>query len=133
MNQFDADIDGGQDYAVAWWFGIAPPLVVQGDYNGDMVVDAQDFSEWKSAFGTTVTPGTGADGNGDGIVDAADYTVWRDHLGEMVGGGSLASVPEPSAGCLVFAGVLVCVGRFRRSEPAKTASLLGFDGCFGLH
>lgn len=115
VNQFDADIAGGQDYAVAWWFGTAPPLVVQGDYNGDMVVDAQDYSAWKTNFGGTVTPGTGADGNGDGIVNAADYTVWRNNF--TAGSGSLASVPEPSA-WLLLAGFVV-VGWRISARPTR--------------
>jgi hypothetical protein len=45
------------------------------------VVDAADYSAWKSAFGSSPLAGHSADGNGDGRVDAADYTVWRDNLG----------------------------------------------------
>jgi hypothetical protein len=43
VNQFDADIAGGQDYAIAWW---APAVVgtTGGDYNGDNIVNAQDYS-----------------------------------------------------------------------------------------
>lgn len=56
-----------------------------GDYDSGGVVDDQDYTVWKAAFGTTVsTAGLGADGNANGIVDAADYTVWRDHLGATV-------------------------------------------------
>lgn len=115
IRQFDADISGGQNYAVAWWYGTAPPLVVQGDYNGDTVVDAQDYSAWKSAFGTTVAAGTGADGNGNGVVDAADYTVWRDSFGSGTGAGGLASVPEPSSTILVAVAMLFGSTRLRRS------------------
>ena len=94
VRQFDADIAGGQDYAIAWWFGVAPPLIVQGDYNGDQVVNAQDYTAWRGNFGGTVSPGTGADGNANGVIDAGDYVVWRNNL--SAGSGSLAAVPEPS-------------------------------------
>ncbi len=113
MSQFDADIAGGQDYAVAWWYGTAPPLIVQGDYNGDQIVDAQDYTEWRGGFGSSVTPGTGADGNGNGVIDAGDYTIWRKNLAGAGSGSSLASVPEPG-GLVLFAlaGVLgVCQKR----------------------
>ena len=46
-----------------------------GDYNGDGVVNAQDYDTWVAVYGTS---DSGADGNGDGVVDAADFTVWRD-------------------------------------------------------
>ena len=106
----------GQDYAIAWWYGVAPPLVVQGDYNGDTIVDAQDYYVWRSGFGSAVSSGTGADGNGNGMIDAADYVVWRNSLSAGTGSGSLAgaSVPEPSSAALflIVAGA-VLRGRWR--------------------
>ena len=118
VNQFDQEMfAAGQDYAVAWWFGTAPPLVVQGDYNGDMIVDAQDYTAWRGAFGGTVTPGTGADGNGNGVIDAADYVVWRNSF--TAGSGSLAAVPEPNGlMLLIIAGVLLGSRRTSRLSPA---------------
>jgi len=114
VNQFDADIAGGQDYAIAWWYGTAPPLIVQGDYNGDQIVDAEDYNVWRGGFGGSVTPGTGADGNGNGVIDAADYVVWRKGLAGAGSGSSLASVPEPSGlALLAFAGVLAACRRRR--------------------
>src|SRR6185295_2150621 len=52
-----------------------------GDYSGNGSVGPEDFTVWKAAFNTSVSPGTGADGNSNGVVDAADYTIWRDSLG----------------------------------------------------
>lgn len=51
-----------------------------GDYDHNGVVEQADYLVWRTNYGATVTPFTGADGNGDGRVDAADYTVWRDNL-----------------------------------------------------
>src|SRR5690606_35247156 len=75
--------------------------VLPGDYNLDGVVDAADYTVWKTAFGATsstssLLPG---DGNGDGMVDAADYTIWRNNLGALSSAQlatTPASVPEPS-------------------------------------
>jgi hypothetical protein len=75
-----------------------------GDYDGNRVVDQQDYVYWKSQFGTQgMNP---ADGNGDGTVNAADYVIWRDHLGSMSDPSTqAANVPEPA--CLQLVCVLV--------------------------
>jgi hypothetical protein len=85
-----------QDYALAWWAAAINPVFPPGDFNGDQVVDAQDYNVWRGGFGTSVAPGTGADGSGNGVIDAADYVVWRKNL--IAGSGTgLVAVPEPSA------------------------------------
>jgi hypothetical protein len=73
-----------------------------GDYNGDTLVDEQDFLFWRQSYGTSVSPaGAGADGNGDGLVNAADYSFWRDSLiGGPPGSGSSVPVPEPTTAVL---------------------------------
>lgn len=86
-----------------------------------MIVDAQDYTAWRGAFGGTVTPGTGADGSGNGVIDAADYVIWRDHLSAGAGTGSLAAVPEPSGlALLVAASVLLGYRRRFRAAINKT-------------
>jgi hypothetical protein len=85
-------------------------LSVTGDYNGSGLVDATDYTAWKTAFGNTVSAGTGADGNGDGIVNAADYTVWRNNLGSNtpavprvnISIDGLSEAIEESPGAIVF-------------------------------
>ncbi len=86
-----------------------PALPVAGDYDGDHQVTIADYNRWKSAYGSTVAAGTGADGNGDTLVDAADYTVWRNNLNQA-GGGQSAGVGS--------AEIVV-------PEPATTLSLVG--------
>jgi hypothetical protein len=56
--------------------------LVHGDYNGDGIVDVDDYQLWKSHFGMTSATFYDGDGNGNGVVDSADFTVWRDHLGQ---------------------------------------------------
>jgi hypothetical protein len=51
-------------------------------------------------FGTNVPQYSGADGNGNSIVDAGDYTVWRSQLGATgaaAGGSSLNTVEADSS------------------------------------
>ena len=50
-----------------------------GDYDIDGDVDANDYTVWRSNYGSNLL--LAADGNHNGVVDAADYIVWRDHLG----------------------------------------------------
>ena len=84
-----------------------------GDYNGNGVVDAADYTIWKDSFGSTAD--LAADGNGNGVIDAADYTIWKDNFGSSLSGSAVASVPEPATCTL---GLLLLVGLvIQRSRP----------------
>lgn len=84
-----------------------------GDYNGNGIVDAADYTVWQDSFGSTLS--LDADGNGNGIVDAADYTVWQDNFGATAGGALAASlaIPEPGTACLVIPGLMWALKRRR--------------------
>jgi hypothetical protein len=74
-------------------------LMTTGDYNGDLTVNAADYTVWRNALGESVTPGESADGNKNGIVDFDDYIYWKDRIGIVVPSGSAASsqsIPEPT-------------------------------------
>jgi hypothetical protein len=80
-----------------------------GDYNGDGVVDAADYTVWRDTLGQSVPNGTGADGNADGTINAADYTFWLNHFGQIVpGAGSRSAVaaPEPASAVMLLFGAL---------------------------
>jgi len=81
----------------------------QGDYNVDGQVDANDYLEWRNAFGDSDPPHAYADGNGNGIVDGADYVVWRS--AQSLSNASSASVPEPSLAALMAVASIV-IGSF---------------------
>jgi len=114
------DVSGNQEYAMAWWYGTAPTLVVQGDYNGDSTVDAQDYAVWRGDFGKVVSPGASADGNKNSVIDAADYVVWRKNL-VTSGSGIGAAVPEPLSAMLMVTGIA-----FVAKSRSKRLSRLGW-------
>ena len=64
------------------------PLLL-GDYSGNGIVDAADFTFWRDSLGVTgLKPFTGADGNGDGAVTSADLAVWQSNYGNIVPAGA---------------------------------------------
>lgn len=57
--------------------------VVRGDYSGDGLVNAADYTVWRDAVASGYNPQ--ADGNGDGVIDASDYDTWRGDFGRVAG------------------------------------------------
>jgi hypothetical protein len=80
------------------------PQRLSGDYNGDGIVDAADYTVWQDTAGQTganlAADGTGPSGTPDGVVDNLDYQFWVDHFGATSAGsgaGSSVAVPEPAS------------------------------------
>ncbi len=92
-----------------------------GDYNGDSVVDAADYTIWCDTVGQTGGD-LAADGNNNGTIDAADYSVWKSNFGMSLGnGGNLVltpAVPEPGAWLLAAVATGCLVNRRRRRGGA---------------
>ncbi|TWT90517.1 hypothetical protein Mal64_09080 [Pseudobythopirellula maris] len=78
-----------------------------GDYNGDGVVDAADFTVWRDT--RDHSGDLRADGDNNGVVNELDYDLWLDNFGKSWPSPSSASqgqsTPEPSAGALLAVGV----------------------------
>jgi hypothetical protein len=100
VNGQDEGGGGGFTYLRA----VAPlPPTTTGDYNGNGVVDAADYVEWRDTLTQSVTAGSGADGNANGTIDAADYDFWRARFGTVLAGsGSSMAVPEPTAAAMAL-------------------------------
>jgi GH35 family endo-1,4-beta-xylanase len=103
-------------------------VVAAGDYNGDGIVDASDYTIWRQTFGSTSD--LRADGNGDGMIDNADYSIWSSNYGltyPLGGSGATAEVPEPTSVLLLGIG-LTGIAAFSRkggraamgNQPARS-------------
>jgi hypothetical protein len=96
-----------------------------GDFNGDDMVDAADYTVWRNNYGTSFD----LNGNGDetggsaGTVDLADYDMWKANYGMGAGAGGVitsyasAGAPEPGAAALAFIAALLAGAGYRPNAP----------------
>ncbi|MCA9241717.1 MAG: hypothetical protein KDA37_16015 [Planctomycetales bacterium] len=107
------DVENGFQLGDVQLFGdFTSTPVNSGDFNGDGVVDAADYTLWRDNLGDADETNIGGNGDGGGI-GASDYLVWRDNYGATYSlAGSLTSAPEPSASLLMF--TLLAAGCYRR-------------------
>lgn len=94
--------------------------VLTGDFNGDGVVDAADYTVWRNTLGSTTN--LAADANDDQVVDHLDYDLWKANFGEtLVSQAALAAaaaVPEPGS-ILVVLGAVALGWGCRRAQRGK--------------
>ena len=122
---------GQQDFV----FRFALTTGLPGDFNGNGVVDAADYTVWRDNLGSTSN--AALHGNGDATVGvgAGDYTLWKANFGAtslasgppafttgrvlysalIPGAGSMsgAAVPEPTTAWLLAIGLplVIAIGR----------------------
>ncbi|WP_442485213.1 hypothetical protein [Aeoliella sp. SH292] len=94
------------------------PGGLDGDYNGDGMVNLADYTVWRDNLGSNtvlandLTPGT---------VTGDDYSVWKNNFGQSA--GSLASVGQvtsvPSPPCSTLALLSIALGAAMRWRSAK--------------
>ena len=91
-----------------------------GDYNGDGVVDAADYTVWQDHLGDTGAPGavlgdgTSDDllGTPDGDVDQFDYAFWKQKFGNSgTGASNSLAIPEPATLAMVAWSLLAIAAR----------------------
>jgi hypothetical protein len=91
----------------------------QGDYNGDGVVNAADYTIWRDNFPSTSEAALNGAGSGDGAITEFDYTNWRSRYGTSGTALRSTAVPEPSAWLLLGLGALAANGTSRASNRAS--------------
>ena len=75
-----------------------------GDYNGNGVVDAADYTLWRDNLGAPTEASINNNGDGGGVT-ASDYTYWKTRFGNTSGAGAgsvSAAVPEPASFVLLM-------------------------------
>ena len=96
---------------------IGSPNFRTGDYNGDGVVDAADYTVWRDTEGDLGTEFAHppADPNHDFVVDGDDYDLWVASFGEPAGAasGESSAIPEPGAAVVATLGVMLSLARRR--------------------
>jgi hypothetical protein len=89
---------------------------IDGDFNGNGLVNADDLAVWKSHVGMASAHFTDGDANRDGTVDGLDFLAWQRNLGAVAPTSFAAQspVPEPTTLALLATLVTMCHRRNRR-------------------
>jgi hypothetical protein len=101
-----------------------------GDYNGNGIVDAADYTVWRDTLGSTTDLRANGDNSGAsaGKIDQADYAIWKINFGNHAGSGAGANVEavlEPgSAWLLAVAGLsIACQCRHKVARSCLRSSI----------
>jgi hypothetical protein len=102
---------------------LGAPNYMTGDYNGNGVIDAADFTVWRDSLDQTGTESNhpAADANHDFLVNTLDYDTWKTRFGTQapsgMGASSSTAVPEPSAMLLAAMAMLLVAANKPRRQP----------------
>ncbi len=93
-------------------------IALTADFNGDSVVDGQDFLIWQSHFGmvANATHSQG-DADADGDVDGNDFLAWQSTFGQRPPRRRAHAVPAPLASSLTWVMLLAYTSRRYAEKP----------------
>lgn len=89
---------------------------VPGDYNGNGLVDAADYTVWRDHLGQTFQLENEGDGISPGEVQQDDYTFWAAQFSAGAASVASAAVPEPSCFLLALGGLWMSIGLLNRNR-----------------
>jgi hypothetical protein len=94
---------------------VGTPAGVTGDYNGNGIVDAADYTVWRDHLGQTFSL-PNRDSANTGPISASDYSSWVSNFGQHSGAGAGLStggtVPEPGSLLMGTLGGLGVLGAY---------------------
>lgn len=99
------------------------PTGTPGDYSGNGIVDAADYTIWRDKLGQSTTLiNVNPSAATPALVDQEDYNFWKSNFGNSGGAAvSNSAVPEPTTmGSLIVGIALVALVQFR-SERCRAA------------
>jgi hypothetical protein len=96
----------------------APPSL-DGDYNGDNVVDAADYAVWRKNVGQPLSGLPNHGSTTEDPIGSSQYDLWRTNFGNTSPGSGSSldgspAVPEPASILLVLIGCVALSGKRRR-------------------
>lgn len=90
-----------------------PGTARPGDFNGDTLADAADYTIWRDNLGGDDSVLHGG-GDSDGVVDSGDYGLWREGFGRPQSALAPVRTPEPGGLSLLGMATLIALRRIRR-------------------
>lgn len=103
---------------------VTAPETLQGDYNGDGVMNAADYVVWRNTFGSDTN--LAADGDQSGMIDQGDYAVWVENFGMTATdhgtGNELETIPEPNVAILCILNGLFLMSRSIAVAPRTSVA-----------
>jgi predicted outer membrane repeat protein len=108
-----ARVKSGRIDAGSFESDLAPAL--PADFNGNGMVDGNDFLAWQRNFGKTGAIKADGDANGDGNVNAADLTAWKSGYGSVAASAAASTSATVSSTAALLAE--------EEAAPAPTPSL----------
>ena len=118
---------GGSQYQRWWLAHVNIPGVSPGDYNGNGIVDAADYTVWRDHLGQNYSL-PNRDPGASGPISQSDYDYWVAHFGQSGSGaassGTQVAVPEPGTTLLAITALVGASLTLRRGKPSGTASEL---------
>lgn len=87
---------------------------VEGDFNGDGLVNAADYTVWRDNSGAADEDALNGGGDGMNGVDIGDYNLWTSNYGS--GAATSAAIPEPAGVLLLLTAAGLAVGSRRRGN-----------------